>query len=78
MGKTLYITRMAEKLQACVPGHNPLITIPIYGPAVTLDTIMECLMCHESTSLCTILHIDISPLVRYHSFIDGIECNVFP
>ena len=64
MGKTLFVTRMAEKLQAVVPAaHSPLITIPVHGPVVTTDSIVQCLVGHENTSECTIIHFDISPLV---------------
>ena len=65
MGKTLFVTRMAEKLKALIPGKNRLVTIPVHGPFVTTDSIMECLVCHEDTSDCAILHLDISPSVRF-------------
>ena len=65
MGKTLFVTRMAEKLQAVVPAaHSPLITIPVHGPVVTTDSIVQCLVGHENTSECTIIHFDIAPSVR--------------
>jgi hypothetical protein len=67
MGKSLFITRMAEKLQALIPGKNALITIPVHGPVVTTDSIMDCLLCHENTSECVILHFDISPSVLSQS-----------
>lgn len=63
MGKTLYITQMAEKLQSKVEGYNVLITIPIHGPVVTTDSVMEYLVKHSGTSHCAILHFDISPSV---------------
>ena len=74
MGKTLFVTRMAEKLQAVVPAaHSPLITIPVHGPVVTTDSIVQSLVGHENTSECTIIHFDISPSVRapysYHSIV---------
>ena len=70
MGKTLFVTRMAQKLQAVVPAaHSPLITIPVHGPVVTTDSIVQCLVGHENTSECTIIHFDIPPSVREsHSF----------
>lgn len=63
MGKTLFVTRMKEKLEAVIPGKNPLITIPVHGPVVTKDSIMEFLVPHEDICDCTILHFDISPSV---------------
>ena len=64
MGKTLFVTRMAEKLQAVVSAvHSPLITIPVHGPVVTTDSIVQCLVGHENTPECTIIHFDISPSV---------------
>ena len=64
MGKTLFINRMAEKLQTLLPtGKNPIITIPLHGPLVTMDSIMECLVNYQNNSECCILHFDISPSV---------------
>ena len=61
MGKTLFITRMAEKLQSIVPtGH---INIPVHGPVVTVDTVMQSLVSHHNGTDCIILHFDISPSV---------------
>ena len=64
MGKTLFITRMAEKLQSIVPtGH---INIPVHGPVVTVDTVMQSLVSHHNGTDCIILHFDISPSVFEH------------
>ena len=63
MGKTLFVTRMVEKLQALVPGYKAVITIPVHGPVVTADSIMEFLVHHVGDSDCTIIHFDISPSV---------------
>lgn len=63
MGKTLFISRMAEKLKR---EHNVLITIPVHGPTVTMDSVMECLISHQRNSSCSILHFDISPLVFFN------------
>ena len=62
MGKTLFITQMAEKLQT-VTGYNACITIPVHGPHVTTDSVMDNLMKCQNTSHCIILHFDISPSV---------------
>ena len=64
MGKTLFITRMAERLQSVVVEGDVHITIPVHGPLVTTDSVMQYLVNHQSTSHCTILHFDISPSVR--------------
>ena len=64
MGKTLFITRMAEKLQSVVPeGHKVIITIPVHGPVVTGDSVMQSLVNHQNSADCVILHFDISPSV---------------
>ena len=67
MGKTLFITRMAEKLQSMVPtGSKVIINIPVHGPVVTVDTIMQSLSSHQNGTDCVILHFDISPSVYEH------------
>ena len=65
MGKTLFVTRMKEKLEAVMTRHthNPLVTIPVHGPVVTVDSIMQCLVQNEDLSHHTILHFDVSPSV---------------
>ena len=63
MGKTLFVTRMAEKLQSLVV-HDVHVIIPVHGPLVTTDSVVQYLVNHQSTSHCTILHFDISPSVR--------------
>ena len=65
MGKSLFITRMAEKLQSVVVGDNVHITIPIHGPQVTTDSIMQYLVnaYGRNKSHEIILHFDISPSV---------------
>ena len=64
MGKTLFITRMAEKLQPVVPeGHKVIITIPVHGPVVTVESVMQSLVNHQNSADCIILHFDISPSV---------------
>ena len=63
MGKTLFITRLKEKLQAATHQEDALITIPVHGPVVTIDSIMQCLVQNEESSDYIILHFDISPSV---------------
>ena len=73
MGKSLYITRMAEHLQKLNVEGAVIETIPIHGPQVTTDTVMECLDAYQDSSSCTILHFDIAPSVR---MLESLE-NVF-
>ena len=63
MGKSLYIERMAEELDQQATGAN-LVTVPIHGPLVSADMIMEFLKEHFDTNRCTIFHFDIAPNVR--------------
>ncbi|CAI8017205.1 E3 ubiquitin-protein ligase rnf213-alpha [Geodia barretti] len=65
MGKTLYVTRMKEKLQAVTPRHNSLITIPVHGPIVTVDSMIERLVQNEDSCDYSILHFDIPPSVLW-------------
>ncbi len=65
MGKSLFVQRLAENLSQnrkhlsdCV-----LITIPIHGPVVTQDVILDFLTKHINKPTCCIYHIDISPSV---------------
>ena len=64
MGKSLFISRMADKLRGFKPGEKVMITIPIHGPHVTTDSVMKCLEPHQDKSHCTIIHFDIAPSVR--------------
>ena len=62
MGKSLYITALAEKLK----NENPecdLITIPLHGPVVTPDIVLELFKDHFEKPTCCIYHIDIAPNV---------------
>ena len=70
MGKSLYVRRMAEKLQKIkkekgVSGRDHII-IPVHGPRATADVVMDFLHTPEclSESACAILHFDIAPSVR--------------
>ena len=66
MGKSLYIQRLAEnlkmKLQLKECG-NVHVTIPLHGPVVTPDTVLELFKDHVDRSTCCIYHIDIAPNV---------------
>ena len=62
MGKTLFIIQMSKKLQT-VTRQSTIIRIPIHGPQVTTDSVMESLVKYQDTSHCAIFHFDISPSV---------------
>ena len=66
MGKSLYIQQLAEnlkmnlRLKECGNVH---MTIPLHGPVVTPDTVLELFKDHVDRSTCCIYHIDIAPNV---------------
>ena len=64
MGKTLFVTQMAKKLHSEVIGSKLQTTIPVHGPHVSIDSVMQYLINHCDSSYATILHFDISPLVK--------------
>ena len=64
MGKSLYIHRMKELLASKTSVGPHEIIIPIHGPEVTTDTIVEALKGEFSNTRATIFHLDISPSVR--------------
>ena len=63
MGKTLFIRKMAEELQSMAVRDNVHITIPIHGPQVTTDSILQYLVNDQNNSHGIILHFDISSSV---------------
>ena len=58
MGKSLYILRLSEKLK-----KQRYVTIPLHGPVVTPDTVLELFKDHMMNPTCCIYHIDIGPNV---------------
>ncbi len=58
MGKSLYIKHLAEKHAGIL--H---VIIPIHGPVVTPDTVVELFDEHAKNDTCCIYHIDIAPNV---------------
>ena len=64
MGKSLCICRMKELLASKTSVGPHEIIIPIHGPKVTTDTIVEALKGEFSNTRATIFHLDISPSVR--------------
>ena len=64
MGKSLYIQRMVEQLQAKISSvGKACVTVPLHGPQVSPDIIMDYLMKCMQESAHTIFHLDIAPSV---------------
>ena len=65
MGKSLYIQRLTETLQALLPSNAVArVTIPIHGPTITPDMMLDFFEKHMDTDVCTIYHLDIAPSVN--------------
>ena len=66
MGKSLYINRLGEDLRAKLGNSRGCVhvTIPLHGPVVTSDTLLEFLQDHMKNPSCCIYHIDIASSVR--------------
>ena len=83
MGKSLYVKRLAQKLQKqCQMSQH--VIVPVHGPVVNADTVMASLCNHITgqTPIAQIIHFDIassvSSLARYiHSFVLDILHVVF-
>ena len=64
MGKSLRIKRMAEQLHLNLNQEREhLVTIPLHGPVVTPDRVLDFLEEHAEDPECTIYHLDIAPSV---------------
>ena len=64
MGKSLFIQRMVEKLQLNIRNTGKAcVTVPLHGPKVTHDVVMDYLEVCMQESACTIFHLDIAPTV---------------
>ena len=76
MGKSLCICRMKELLASKMNVGLHEIIIPIHGPKVTTDTIVEALKGEFSNTRATIFHLDISPSVRndIHAVLFSVFC----
>ena len=65
MGKSLYIQRLTETLQAMLPSNAVArVTIPINGPVISPDIMLDIFEKHMDSDVCTIYHLDIAPSVR--------------
>ena len=71
MGKSLCIQRMKEELKMKFNQEFCDIVVPIHGPRVTFDTIVQPLVQFNDydTNQPIIFHLDISPNVRYNGII---------
>ena len=59
MGKSLFVKRMAQTLQCTDQYQAHLVSIPIHGPLVTADSVMELLKVHLCVQF-SIFHFDIA------------------
>ena len=64
MGKSLYIYRLTEDLMTKTSVGPHKVIIPIHGPKVTSDSVVNTLMNYCDNTNATIFHLDISPNVR--------------
>ena len=75
MGKSLYIQRMKEQLSSKCFGVSSDVIIPVHGPMVTFDSIVQLLKTSfgdKDTDKPIIFHLDISPNVsRYQQLFDS-------
>ena len=63
MGKSLYIQRMVEQLQAMIRGvGKACVTVPLHGPQASPDVVVDYLV-KESACTRSIFHLDIAPNV---------------
>ena len=75
MGKSLYIQRMAEDLKRNT-GGNVHIFIPLHGPNVAPDTVLEFLNEYTKNSDSAIFHLDIAPIVHSMLLNLQVRCNI--
>ena len=65
MGKSLYIKRLVDNLSYKLEqsADTVYVTIPLHGPLVTPDSVLEFFKDHVDDRTCCIYHIDIGPNV---------------
>ncbi len=69
MGKSLYAKQMVTSLEQSMCSDNMHVTVPIHGPLVTAETLMDCLKQHFGRDNCTIYHLDVAPRVSRLYFV---------
>jgi len=62
MGKTLYIHSMAEELTKLQGMSTVTVTVPIHGPNLSTDNLIEALRDYMDNQQC-VVHLDIAPSV---------------
>ena len=60
MGKSFYVQQMARKITKTMGRTSASCTIPIHGPEVTADTMMDFLIHHLQDPYCSMYHLDIA------------------
>ncbi len=63
MGKSLYVKKTSASLRRAMSNNHVHVTIPIHGPAVTADTLMDYFKNYTGRDNTTIYHLDIAPRV---------------
>ena len=64
MGKSLYIQRLTESLQTMRPSNAVArVIIPIHGPTITPDMMLDFFEKHFDSDVCIIYHLDVAPSV---------------
>ena len=64
MGKSLFIERMRHKLSDLLQVEDCSVVIPIHGPIITANVVLDYLKEHYKDSKIMIYHFDIAPSVR--------------
>ena len=60
MGKSLYIKRLKEKLMDSTGNDSCEVIVPLHGPKVNADILVEALSHHFHLADAAIFHIDVS------------------
>jgi hypothetical protein len=60
MGKTFYIQQLAQQITTIMGRTSASCTIPMHGPEVTADTVMDFLIHHLQDPYCSMYHLDIA------------------
>ncbi len=63
MGKSLYVKKTSASLRQAMSNDHVHVTIPIHGPVVTADTLMDYFKNYAGRYHTTIYHLDIAPRV---------------
>ena len=83
MGKSLYVKRLAQKLQQQHCPNSTHAVVPIHGPVVNADTVMTslCKCTTRETPNAEIIHLDIASSVSTNVYVSviatGYHINCF-